>query len=58
MIKTDVLLIGAGAVVVKDIISDNGCTAGGIPAKIISNNTSELNLIKATDIVNKEKFYI
>lgn len=36
--------IAANAVVIKDIISENGCTVGGVPAKIISNNTSALNI--------------
>lgn len=36
--------IAANAVVIKDIISENGCTVGGVPARIISNNTSSLNI--------------
>lgn len=44
--------IAANCVVVKDIISDKGCTVGGVPAKVISSNTSELNLVKATELVN------
>ena len=48
--------IAANAVVVKDVISDTGCTVGGIPAKIISNNSSELNLIKATELVDKKLY--
>lgn len=36
--------IAANAVVVNDIISENGCTVGGIPAKIISNNSSNSNI--------------
>ncbi len=38
--------IGANAVVVKDI-TEEGITVGGVPAKKISNNSSELNLVKA-----------
>lgn len=36
--------IAANAVVVNDIISENGCTVGGVPAKIISKNNSSMNL--------------
>ena len=36
--------IAANAVVVKDIICENGCTVGGIPAKVISNNNSSQNI--------------
>lgn len=36
--------IGAGAVVVKNL--DEACTYGGVPAKKISNHTSETNLMK------------
>lgn len=43
--------IAANAVVVKDVISDRGCTVGGVPAKIISLNNSHNNLIKATELV-------
>ena len=38
--------IGANAVVVKDILEE-GITVGGVPAKKISDNGSELNLVKA-----------
>ena len=43
--------IAANAVVVRDVICDNGCTVGGVPAKMISTNSSESNLIKATEII-------
>lgn len=36
--------IAANAVVVSDIICENGCTVGGVPAKVISNNNSSLNI--------------
>ena len=38
--------IGANAVVVKDILEE-GITVGGVPANKISDNGSELNLVKA-----------
>lgn len=50
---SDNVSIAANAVVVKDVICDNGCTVGGVPAKVISNSSSELNLIKATELVEK-----
>lgn len=50
---SDNVAIAANAVVVKDIITDTGCTVGGVPAKIISNSTSESNLVKATEIVKQ-----
>ncbi len=43
--------IGAGAVVVNNV-GDN-VTIGGVPAKIISNNDSSSNIIKATEMVFK-----
>ena len=43
--------IAANAVVVRDVICDSGCTVGGVPAKMISTNSSESNLIKATEII-------
>lgn len=43
--------IAANAVVVQDLLSENGCTVGGVPARIISQNNSNSNLIKATEIV-------
>ena len=49
--------IAANAVVVKDIISEYGCTVGGIPAKVISSNTSRLNLCPATELVDKTHFF-
>ena len=36
--------IAANAVVVRDVICENGCTVGGVPAKIISNNNSSSNI--------------
>ncbi len=50
----DDVQIGANAVVVKSI-TEPGTTWGGVPAKKISNNSSEKNLIKATQIVNRNK---
>lgn len=50
----DDVAIGANAVVVKSI-TEPGTTWGGVPAKKISNNSSEKNLIKATQIVNRSK---
>lgn len=41
---SDNVAIAANAVVVNDVISDSGCTVGGIPAKIISKNTSTANI--------------
>ncbi len=38
--------VAANAVVVKDVDLPNGGTIGGIPAKLISENTSALNLVK------------
>ena len=37
--------IAANAVVVKDIITEKGCTIGGVPAKVISQNDSSSNII-------------
>lgn len=45
----DGVQIGANAVVVKSIMEKN-TTWGGIPAKKISNHSSELNLVDATKI--------
>ena len=42
----DNVAIGANAVVVKDILEE-GITVGGVPAKKISNNGSESNIVKA-----------
>ena len=50
----DDVAIGANAVVVKSI-AEPGTTWGGVPAKKISNNSSESNLVKATEIVNRSK---
>lgn len=36
--------IAANAVVVRDVVCENGCTVGGVPAKIISNNNSSANI--------------
>lgn len=46
----DDVQIGANAVVVKSIL-EPGTTWGGVPARKISDNSSERNLIKATEIV-------
>lgn len=37
--------IAANAVVVNDVISEHGCTIGGVPAKIISQNDSSSNIL-------------
>lgn len=47
----DNVSIGANAAVVKDCLESN-VSLGGVPAKIISRNSSESYVIKATDIVN------
>jgi serine O-acetyltransferase len=36
--------VAANAVVTKDIISEHGCTVGGVPARIISMNDSSSNI--------------
>lgn len=36
--------IAANAVVVRDVICENGCTVGGVPAIIISRNNSSSNI--------------
>lgn len=41
---SDNVAIAANAVVVSDVISDKGCTVGGIPAKVISHNNSTANI--------------
>lgn len=48
----DDVAIGANAVVVKSI-EEPGTTWGGIPAKKISNNSSASNLVKATELVDR-----
>lgn len=48
----DNVQIGANAVVVKSIL-EPGTTWGGVPARKISDHSSESNLVKATEIVNK-----
>lgn len=45
----DDVCIGANAVVVKDILEPG--TWGGVPAKKISNNTSDSNIVKATELI-------
>ena len=47
--------VAANAVVVNDIITEEGCTVGGVPARVISANTSHNNLILATEIVDRNK---
>ena len=39
------VVIGAGAVVVKSVLTEN-VTMGGVPARIISNNSSSIHLVK------------
>jgi len=46
----DGVCIGANAVVINDI-NEASVTVGGIPAKIISQNNSSKNLVKATEIL-------
>lgn len=36
--------IAANAVVTKDVVCENGCTVGGVPAKVISPNNSSSNI--------------
>lgn len=48
----DDVAIGANAVVVKSI-EEPGTTWGGIPAKKISNNSSASNLVKATELADR-----
>lgn len=45
--------IGAGAVVVKDILEDNVSVAG-VPAKVVSNKGSGKNVIRATEILKND----
>lgn len=52
----DDVAIAANAVVVKDVLTDSGCTVGGVPAKVISMNNSHSNLVLATDLVDKGDF--
>ena len=46
--------IGANAVVVKSIM-EPATTWGGVPARKISGRSSESNLIKATELVNRKR---
>ena len=48
--------VAANAVVVNDVITESGCTVGGVPARVISANTSYDNLVFATEIVDRNKF--
>lgn len=48
----DGVVIGAGAVVVKDICEPN-VTYGGVPAQKISSNNSDAYLVKATECVKR-----
>lgn len=47
----DDVAIGAGAVVIHDIL-DSHVAVGGVPAKTISRNGSSKNIIDATSIIN------
>lgn len=49
----DDVQIGANAVVVKSI-TEPGTTWGGVPARKISNNSSEKNLVCATKLVDRD----
>jgi serine O-acetyltransferase len=44
------IAVGAGAVVVKDVKED-GVSVGGVPAKVLSHNGSNGNLVKATELI-------
>lgn len=50
----DNVAIGAGAVVVNSY-ADSNITLGGVPAKIISNNGSDSNIVKATVLYSQRK---
>lgn len=50
---SDNVAIAANAVVVKDIITKTGCTVAGVPAHIISENSSNSNLVRATEVIEK-----
>lgn len=50
----DNVAIGAGAVVVNSY-ADSNITLGGVPAKIISNNGSDSNIVKATVLYSQGK---
>lgn len=51
---SDNVCVGANAVVVNDIITDHGCTVGGIPARIISQNNSHSNIPNLSKLLLKE----
>lgn len=50
----DNVAIGAGAVVVNSY-ADSNITLGGVPAKIISHNGSDSNIVKATALYSQRK---
>lgn len=50
----DNVAIGAGAVVVNSY-ADSNITLGGVPAKIISHNGSDSNIVKATVLYSQRK---
>lgn len=45
------IAVGAGAVIVRDVL-ENNVSVGGVPAKIISNKGSGKNVIRATNIID------
>lgn len=49
----DDVVIGANAVVVKDV-NESGITVAGVPAKKVSNHTSDNYLVKATAIIERD----
>lgn len=54
-ISSNVAIV-TNAVVVNDVFSVNGCTVGGVPARVISNNSLSLNLVRTTEIVERNNF--
>lgn len=49
----DNVAIGVHALVIKDVL-ESGVSVAGIPAKVVSHNSSEGYLVKATEIVSYE----
>ena len=44
--------IAANAVVINDVLSERGCTVGGVPARVISQNDSSSNLLIVSEYEN------